>query len=57
MRWTVAYFKYKKEEWEMLATTMEYPGDGLKCYAYKQANMWEKFESDAKQLFSSEVQF
>ena len=39
-----------------MAVNMEYLKVGLKYYANKQADVWEKFERHAKMLFSSAAQ-
>ena len=57
MQWTMGYFKNKKEEWESMAADMEDLKDGLKCYANKQADVWERFERHAELVFSRAAQF
>jgi hypothetical protein len=52
MTWTVAFFRHKKEEWKTLALKADDVKSGLACYAFKQANTWERFEKQAELLFN-----
>jgi hypothetical protein len=57
MLWTVAFFKYKKEEWKKMAIESENPRNGLACYAEKQASTWANFEQHAETLFRGLTRF
>jgi hypothetical protein len=53
MRWTVEFFKFKKEAWSRLAVEAKTPTGGLACYAKKQADAWARFQSNVEQIFSN----
>ena len=54
MRWTVNYFQMHKREWDARRDEVSEAGlygDGLRCYAAKQAAMWGKLASVAEDTF------
>ena len=61
MKWTAEYFKFHKRKWENWAEEREMDVDksllneGLRSYAYKQADTWAKLESQALELFESSL--
>jgi hypothetical protein len=59
MKWTVKYFEFHKIKWETWAEEREMDMDGslfnkgLRSYAYKQAKIWARLESRAREVFES----
>ncbi len=49
MKWTVSFFRKRKEDWQGLA--LENEQAGLVSYAHKQVATWERFEEQAARLF------
>jgi hypothetical protein len=49
MVWTILWFKYHEQEWERWYKTYSKPG--LKAYATKQKDVWERFRKKAKERF------
>jgi len=61
MKWTTEYFKFQKGKWEKWGEEREMDVDdsllneGLKSYAYKQADTWSRLESNAVEAFESSL--
>ena len=61
MRWTVKFYKVKKEQWETWAAEREMEieesdfNQGLQSYAYKQAHTWKKLEARATAVFEKNL--
>jgi hypothetical protein len=54
MLWSMLYFKYHKDLW---LRRVEQSGskEGHKAYAFKQANMWGRFEKEAEVCFHGKM--
>jgi hypothetical protein len=60
MKWTVNYFEFYKKRWTNWAEEkMDVDGsllnEGLRSYAYKQAETWAKLKSRALDAFESSI--
>jgi len=55
MVWTTLWFKHHEQEWERRHKT--YPKPGLKAYAAKQKDVWERFRKNAEERFDKYVSF
>jgi hypothetical protein len=53
MRWTVEFFKFKKEKWMKLAMEAKTPTGGSACCAQKQAVAWGDFQRNAERIFTN----
>jgi hypothetical protein len=53
MVWTTLWFKHFEQEWERRFKTYSKPG--LKAYAAKQKNVWEKFREKAQERFGKYI--
>lgn len=53
MVWTILWFKHHEQEWERRYKI--YPNPGLKAYAAKQKDIWEKFGKNAKEKFEKHI--
>jgi len=55
MRWTVAWFEYRRTIWQKRYDEIEdeASSDGLRCYALKQANLWERLGETSRNLFTA----
>ena len=53
MLWTTLWFKHHEEAWERRYKT--YPKPGLKAYAAKQKNVWERFREKAEERFEKHM--
>jgi hypothetical protein len=57
MKWTTKYFEFHKRRWETWAEEREMDvegslfNEGLRSYAYKQAETWARLESRALEVF------
>jgi hypothetical protein len=51
MVWTILWFKHHEQEWERCYKTNSKPG--LKAYAAKQKNVWERFREKAEEGFKN----
>jgi hypothetical protein len=55
MVWTTLWFKHCEQEWERWYKT--YPKPGLKAYAVKQKDVWERFRKNAEERFGKVYDF
>lgn len=55
MQWTVAWFKHCRNMWQTRYEEIEdeASSDGLRCYALKQANLWQHLEETSRTLFTA----
>ena len=53
MVWTTLWFKHQEQEWERRYKT--YPKPGLKAYAAKQKDVWERFRKKAEESFGKHI--
>jgi hypothetical protein len=53
MVWTTLWFKYHEQEWERRYKTYSKPG--LKAYAAKQKDVWERFRKRAEERFGKNL--
>lgn len=55
MVWTTLWFKHQEQVWERRYKT--YPIPGLKAYAAKQKDVWERFRKNAEERFGKYMTF
>jgi hypothetical protein len=55
MRWTVAWFDHRRNMWQMRYEEIEdeASSDGLRCYALKQANLWQRLGETSRKMFTA----